>query len=120
MKPRHNWLYYKGKEYIRLDYTNLTDGELIIEMTRLAVNDSLKRENNTVLSLACTQGVRTTPLVMRELKRLGKMVQPKLKKSACVGPTGMLLVLLKLYISYTKSPMRFFTDEEAALEYLTS
>lgn len=120
MKPRHAWLYYKGIEYIRLDFSNLTDDETIIGMSRLTINDVLKRPDNSVLSLCYTKGVRTTPLVMRELQQVGKIVRPKLKKSACVGPTGLLVLLLRIYIAATGSPMRFFTDEESALEYLTS
>ena len=115
-----NWDYFNGIEYINIDFRGITDDDEKINIVGKSVEMGLKKPDNSIRALLIVKGSKTTPSAMRVMKKEGKKVQSKMKKSAVVGSVGILSLLLRIYVAYTGSTMRFFTDEEAALKYITS
>lgn len=116
------WKYYKDTEYIDIDFSNVLTDQDAIDLVTTSVKEGLKRPDKSIRALLSIQGKgrKVSPSAMRTIKVLGKEVQPKMHKSAIVGSVGMMTLLLKLYTSYTGSRMKFFTNKEAALNYLTT
>lgn len=112
------WKHYKNVEYIEIDFRGLQTDEGFIKCVHDAAEMGLQRADKSVRALVLAKGMKTSPLAMRTIKKLGKQVQPKLKKSALVGSVGIVSLLMKIYINYTGSKIKFFTDKEAALKYL--
>jgi hypothetical protein len=112
------WKHHLNTEYIRFDFSTLYSDELIVRLAAEALEMILKRPDKSVRALINTKGSKTSPKAMRSITELGKKVQPKIKKSAIVGSTGLLSVLLKIYTTYTGSKIKFFTDEKLAIEYI--
>ena len=112
------WKHYMNIEYIKIDFRGLETDEGIIKCVHDAAEMGLQRPDKSVRALVIAKGMKTSPAAMRTIKKLGKQVQPKLKKSALVGSVGIVSLLMKIYISYTGSNIKFFTDEDAALGYL--
>lgn len=114
------WKHYRNVEYIEIDFTGLQKDEGFIRCVANAVEMGLQRSDKSVRALVYLKGSKTSPNAVRTIKKLGKLVQPKLKKSALVGSVGIVSLLMKIYISYTGSKIKFFTDKEAAIKYLTN
>ncbi|MBQ4820915.1 STAS/SEC14 domain-containing protein [Aquimarina sp. MMG016] len=114
------WKHHMNVEYIEIDFTGLYEEEDIIQCVSDAAEMGLQRPDKSVRALVYTKGMKTSPKAMRTIKKLGKLVQPKLKKSALVGSVGIVSLLMKIYISYTGSKIKFFTDKEAAIKYVTN
>lgn len=113
------WAIENNKEYIYIDFQGVSDDSSVMNQVLKALEMGLARKDKSVRALLITRGGKTSPAAMRIIKVLGKKVQPKIKKSAVVGSVGILSLLLKIYIAYTGSNMRFFTDEKKAINYLT-
>jgi hypothetical protein len=119
-KSSVSWQHYNNTEYIRIDFGSIKyNNEKAIEIFNESVDYGLERSDKSVRALILTQGVKLKPETVRVLKKIGKTIQPKMKKSAIVGAVGILNLLVKIYIAYTGSNLKFFTNEKAALEYLT-
>ncbi|WP_299212170.1 STAS/SEC14 domain-containing protein [uncultured Aquimarina sp.] len=114
------WKHYMNVEYIQIDFTGLYKDEDIIKCVADAVEMGLQRSDKSVRALVYLKNSKTSPNAIRSIKKLGKLVQPKLKKSALVGSVGIVSLLMKIYISYTGSKIKFFTDKEAAIKYLAN
>ncbi|MEW7289155.1 SpoIIAA family protein [Aquimarina penaris] len=114
------WKHYMNVEYIEIDFTGLYKDEDIIQCVADAVEMGLQRTDKSVRALVYLKNSKTSPNAIRIIKKLGKQVQPKLKKSALVGSVGIVSLLMKIYISYTGSKIKFFTDKEAAIKYLVN
>ncbi|MBW1298598.1 STAS/SEC14 domain-containing protein [Aquimarina litoralis] len=112
------WKHRMNVEYIEIDFSGLHTEEEVIQCVSDAAEMGLQRYDKTVRALVYAKGMKTSPKAMRTIKKLGKTVQPKLKKSALVGSVGIVSLLMKIYVSYTGSKIKFFTDREAAIKYL--
>ncbi len=114
------WFFIQNKEFLKIDYTNVKDDELAVKIAQYAFSISSGRPDKSIRLLNIVNGSKMTPSGMREIVKIGKKVQPKIKRSAIVGSSGLLSVLLKLYVYHTGSKMLFFTDEKLALKYVLS
>ena len=112
------WKHHMNVEYIEINFTGLQKDEDIIQCVSEAVDMAMPRPDKTVRALVFLKYSTTSPNAIRSIKKLGKKVQPKLKRSAVVGSVGIVSLLMKIYISYTGSKIRFFTDKETAIKYL--
>lgn len=112
------WKHYLNTEYILIDFSGLETEADFVKQVADAVEMGMKRPDNSIRALMNVKGLKTTPKAIREMSSLGKKVQPKIKKSALVGSSGFTALLLKIYVAYTSSKMKFFTDKKLALEYL--
>ena len=114
------WKYYDNVEYIDIDFSNLNTEEEVISCVSKAVEMGMQRADKSIRAFVNIHQMKTSPAAMRTIKLLGKQVQPKLKKSVVVGSLGIMSLLMKIYISYTKSKIKYFTDKETALKYLVN
>ena len=112
------WKHHMNVEYIEIDFTGLYEDEDIIQCVADAVEMGLQREDKSIRALVYLKNSTTSPNAIRSIKKLGKQVQPKLKKSALVGSVGIMSLLMKIYVGYTGSKIKFFTDKHAAIKYL--
>ncbi|AUS05995.1 hypothetical protein [Pseudotamlana carrageenivorans] len=117
---RPEWKYHLNTEYIYIDFSGLNSDKDILNQIEMAVAMGLERPDKSVRALVHFKGARTNPGTTRQMAILGKMVQPKIKKSVLVGSSDFLSLLVKVYTSQTGSKIKFFTDMSVALEYLTS
>lgn len=111
------WRIYKGIEYMHLEFTDLTAEEAIVR-ARDGRIETCKRPDTSVLALVVATRSNITPLALRDIRAEGLKTQSKFIRSAIVGSTGLTHLLTRLYIQFTGSQMKFFTDYEAAMEYL--
>ncbi|CAL2059875.1 conserved hypothetical protein [Tenacibaculum sp. 190524A05c] len=112
------WKHYENVEYIEIDFSGLTTDDEIIDYVLKAVDLGMRRPDKSIRAFVYAYQMKTSPRAMRTIKMLGKQVQPKMKKSVIVGASGILSLLMKIYISYTKSNIKYFTDKETAMKYL--
>lgn len=115
------WTYYNSVEYINISFETVQNNDsLSIGIVSRGVELGMTRPDKSVRALISVKNARTRPETMRKMMAVAKEVQPKMKKSAIVGSIGLLSLLMKIYIAYTGSTMRFFTSKESALNYITS
>ena len=120
LKTEPVWKYHDNVEYIEIDFSGLTTDEEVINYVFKAVDMGMKRPDKSIRAFVYAHQMRTSPLAMRTIKILGKQIQPKMKKSVIVGSSGILSLLMKIYISYSKSKIKYFTDTASAMKYLTN
>ncbi|MDO6736633.1 hypothetical protein [Wenyingzhuangia sp. 2_MG-2023] len=114
------WSVNKNVKYLIIDFTNVTNDDLGIRILHKAYEMCLLCPDKSVIIIGLAKGGKLTPTALRKVLKIGMEVQPKIKKSAVVGAVGMLSLLFRIYISYTRSKVKFFTDENAALSYIIS
>ncbi|MBW1298599.1 hypothetical protein [Aquimarina litoralis] len=112
------WKHANNIEYIEMDFTSYKSDELIIRHYTEACDMILKRPDKSSRVLVNAKGVIISTKTMRVIKEIGKRTQRGVKKSAIVGTLGITTLMMKIYVSYTGSPVKFFTDREAAIKYL--
>ncbi|MBU2951279.1 hypothetical protein KO493_11275 [Tamlana agarivorans] len=114
------WKYHLNTEYIYVDFSGLETERQILDQIETAVAMGLERPDKSVRAMVSIKGLRTSPGTTRQMAVLGKKVQCKINKSVLVGSSGFVALLVKIYTSHTGSKIKFFTDTNVALEYLTS
>lgn len=112
------WKYYENVEYIEIDFSGLTTEEEVINYVYKAVELGMQRPDKSIRAFVYAYQMKTSPFAMRTIKLLGKQIQPKIKKSVIVGSSGIISLLMKIYISYTRSKIKYFTDKDSAMKYL--
>ncbi|AUS06139.1 hypothetical protein [Pseudotamlana carrageenivorans] len=114
------WKHHNNVEYINMDFSKLSSDEMVINFFADTLDLVLQRPDKSVRVFADVKSIKIKPSTMRVLKEYGKKGQPKVKKSVMVGTVGLVSLLMKVYVNYTGSKMKFFTDYDIAMEYLTS
>jgi len=113
------WKEHNGVEYIEMIITGLKSTEAIISYYTKGCEMMLERPDKNVMVYIDKRGVKVNTKTMRMLQEIGKNTQRAIKKSVLVGNPGISAVMFKLYVAYTRSPVKFFTNPDAALKYLT-
>jgi len=113
------WKTHNGVEYIEMIITGLKSTEKIISYYAKGCEMMLQKPDKSVMVYTDTRGVKINTTTMRILQEIGKNTQRAVKKSALVGNPGISVVMHKLYVAYTRSPVKFFTNPDVALKYLT-
>ncbi len=111
-----NWIEYKGKEILFIDYRGLR-WEKQLEMLELAEKIILERKEG-VLILVDTTDAATSPEFMARMKEGGKRIKLFVEKQAVVGIKGLKGILLDAYNRITGSTLRAFPTQEKAKEWL--
>ncbi|KAB1069034.1 hypothetical protein F6U93_04580 [Tamlana haliotis] len=114
------WRHHLNTEYIYIDFSGLSSDHEILDQIELAVAMGLERPDKSVRAMVSIKGARTNHGTTRQMAVLGKKVQPKIKRSVIVGSNGFMALLVKIYTSNTGSKIKYFTDSNVALDYLTS
>jgi hypothetical protein len=113
------WIEHKGKRILYVDYSGMQEEEGIKNLETQA--DLMRTLTESVLVLANYQGTYATPTFMKYVQTLGReVIEPKTKKGALIGITGIKKLLLNTYNMVTGGSLKAFPDRESALEYLVS
>jgi hypothetical protein len=111
-----DWIEYKNKEILLIDYRGLGEEE-IIETLKL-VPERIRERPAPVLLLADVTDTTTTPAFMSLLKEVGVQIKPFLDKQAIVGISGLKRILLDAYNRFTGSAGGAFPTLDEAKEWL--
>ena len=115
---RVRWIEYKGKRILYADFRGLRGDEEGIETLELAARRAASSPIK-VLMLNNYEGATASPEWMSRVKQLGKEVfDLKVEKDACVGVTGVKLLLLEAYNKVVRKGTVPFKTEAEALEWL--
>ena len=110
------WINYKGKRILKVDYKGLNEQEMI---KQLEYGTSLiLKEPDKILYLGDFSNTVVSPAFMEKANAFGKETDKKLLKGAIIGVSGMKSVLLNAYNMLTGSKMKALSGETEALEYL--
>jgi hypothetical protein len=110
------WIFYKGKKILYIDYRDLTEEEMI-EQLEYACKIILESKS-PVLYLGNFIGVDVSSEFMIKANEWGKLYEPKTFKAAILGVTGNKRLLISTYKLITDANMKGFDSIEDAKEYL--
>ena len=110
----------KGQTILVADYRGLNKAEQQIQnLDELA--KILKSSPSSLPIFSNFDGVPVGTEFMNKVKPWGKELQPKIKRQALLGVTGLKNILLQGYILFTgEKEIKTFDTEAEALAYLTS
>ena len=108
---------HKGNDVIFADYSEYKTLEEQISFLREAEAFILSKGDD-LLVLSDFSNVRGNAELMSEMKRAGKEIEHKVKKSATIGITGLKKVFLSGYNLVVKDKVMAFNTQEQALDYL--
>jgi hypothetical protein len=111
-----NWIEYKGKEILFIDYRGVGLEESL-ETLEQAEKIIMGRDEK-VLLLVDTRDTFTSAEFMTRLKETGKRIEPFMEKQAIVGITGLKAILLDAYNRLAGLLLRPFSTQEEAKEWL--
>jgi hypothetical protein len=110
---------HKGQTILVADYRGLNNAEQQIQNLE-ELSKILKSSPSSLLILSNFDGVSIGSEYMNKVKPWGKDLQPKIKRQALLGITGLKNILLQGYIIFTgEKDIKAFNTEAEALEYLT-
>jgi hypothetical protein len=111
-----NWITYKGKEILFIDYKGLGLDESLETLDQ--AGKAIAGSKDKILILVDTRDAYTSAEFMSRLKESGKEMGSKMEKQAIVGITGLKAILLDAYNRFTGSALRPFSTLEEAKEWL--
>lgn len=112
-----SYIYYKGKKILYADFTNQVGDQGISTLDDEA--KAMEDWTEKGLILNNFHNAKASPAFMAHAKKLGKEVFVRtVYKSAAIGLTGLQMVLLQAYNSFTKDKIIPFNTEEEAKEWL--
>ena len=115
-----NYIQYKGKKILYVDYRNMT-GEQTAEAIANLEEEAKEMRTWTKKGLILTdfRNAKASAEYMAHAKKLGKEVfAEKIQKSAALGITGVKNILLQAYNAFSKDKLVPFNSEEEAKEWL--
>jgi hypothetical protein len=111
------YIQYKGKKILFVDFSNMTGDQAIA-----TIDEEVKEMQNWTekgLVLNVFYNAKATSEFMAHAKKAGKEVFVRtIYKSAAVGLTGLQMVLLQAYNTFSKDKLTPFKTEEEAKEWL--
>jgi hypothetical protein len=113
----YEWIEYKGKKILYVDYTPCkTKEEMLAMLEEIAV--VFDQSGGNVLSLTNFEGNYGSKEFMERGSELSDVFRRNRKKSAVLGVVGVKKILLQAYTMLTRDNMVPFDSREKALEYL--
>jgi hypothetical protein len=117
VQNRWRWDNYKGKKILINDYSNLLNEEIL----QLIKDNTLRYAAEQTQDILLLVDVTNCPFdknIATDLKKIANFIQPKVKKSACIGVTGLQKVILDGVNHFSKLGIKPFPSEEQAKEWL--
>lgn len=108
---------FDGKEVIVVDYRDLSNEELMA--TAQALQELVLSENKFNRRLVYVKDVDPSSTFRVFLRKMGKTIGHVPSKVAVVGISPTKRVLLQAYNKLIGGSMRFYDDDNNAIEYLT-
>lgn len=125
MSDRIEWISYKGKKILQLDYSELKSDEVVVflkEVEDFYASNIISAGKKDILILSNVTNARVFGDALNETKRVVKKLRPYSKKSAMVGLSpakAVLLGTINFFAGESKASKQFKTFDEAK-DYLVS
>lgn len=113
---KQQWINHKGKKIFRIDYSGLSEQEMIKQLEE--GTQLMLKQQEPILYLGIFTNTVLTTAFMNRANQLGKETEKIVARSALIGISGMKSVLVNTYNMLTGNKMRAFKDEEEAKEFL--
>jgi hypothetical protein len=113
----HRWIMHRGKRILYGDYRELK-GEEIVQGAEALVN-TIVISPKKVLVLYNFENALIDSAAMTRLKQLSLVSESRIKKFAILGSEGLVSMLLKASKAFSKSSLRLFNKEAAAMDWLS-
>lgn len=113
------WIEYKGKKMIYINYVGMDKAEMS-DMVKKATQLILDAKSDEVLSLSNVTGCFFDKDLMDLIKAQGAISLPHCKKAAVVGVTGIKSVFLSAANAIWPKSRKPFDTVEEAKEYLAA
>jgi hypothetical protein len=110
-------IYYKGKEIVFVDYSNVKDEDEMIAIHRAHL-DFVFKENKRYVYCADYTGSYTPTRYMKEVNNSLKNNKNLIIKGAFLGVTGAKNIILSGVIRLFGLNFKSFVDKTEALDYL--
>jgi len=111
------WINHKGKRIFSIDYSGLTEAEMLKQL--MYGTELIMKETEPVLYLGNFAQATIFPEFMKTANTLSKESDKKISRMAVIGlSSGVRTVLLNAYNALVKGKMRAFKTEQEALDYL--
>lgn len=111
------YIQHKGKTILYVDYSNQIGEQGIVTLNEQAKVMSTWTEKGLVLDNFANS--KASSEFMAHAKKLGKEVfAPKALKTAAIGLTGLQMILVQAYNTFSKDKLVPFNSEEEAKEWL--
>lgn len=111
------YILYKGEKILFVDFSNMTGDQAIATLDEEAREMQNWTEKGLVLNVF--YNAKATSAFMAHAKKLGKELFTRtIHKSAAVGLTGIQMILLQAYNTFSKDKLTPFNKEEEAKEWL--
>ncbi len=113
------WIEYKGHKILYADYRGLVSEDKMLENLK-AEEEFYKTISSKILSLNDYRDTYVSNNFINKVTELGKINKDKNLKSAILGISGVKKLLLNTFSTISGMPVRSFSDETEAKEYLVS
>lgn len=111
------WINHKGKRILHIDYSGLTDQEMLKQLDY--GSGLMLKEKEPFLYYGNFSETTISTEFMQKANEWGKQTNKVTQKMAVVGLTsGVRSILLNTYNMMTGSKMKVFKTEQEALDYL--
>jgi hypothetical protein len=111
------YIHYKGKTILLVDFSNMNGAQAIATLNEEAKEMQTWSEKGLVLNLF--YNAKATSEFMAHAKKLGReLFTEKIHKSAAVGLTGLQMILLQAYNTFSQDKLTPFRTEDEAKEWL--
>ena len=119
VKTKVFWTESDGLEYLTLDFSNLTDFQVLEAI--LYVSELMKNEEkSSIRIITIVTGMDVGFSTQMTLKKMAKDLQPFIHKSGMVGVEGLLIPFYKIYNKFTGSKAKLFKTQSEAIKYICS
>ena len=113
------WKNHQGVRYLYVDFTDLDD-YAIIRVSQKLNQVILNEPDNSIRAVCLLKGLNVGFHTHTQLRQLSKNIQPKLKKTAIVGMSPLVMPFFLVYKQFTKSKAKLFDTLEESVEYICS
>ena len=114
---------YKGKEIYIVDYKDIDDPDLFLDIIRTTNNfrkELVKQGKKDLLMFVDVSNSFVYGKVLQTLKTSARETKRLVKKGAIIGVSGAKQTLLKFVIKFSGLKLKTFQNSQDALEWLVS
>lgn len=109
---------YKGKAIVYLDFTNMRDKDEIMKLEGDGANYIRTQPKNSVYTLTNMEGMFFNNEIKKYFEEVAKGNAPYVKAGAVIGLTGLISIMYNAFVTVTGRNIKSLKSKEEALEYL--
>lgn len=109
---------HEGHEIVFLDFSNLKNKDEIIQLILDGAKVIRSKPKNSVLSLVSIENMFFNNEIRAAFTDNVKNNNPYVKRSTVYGLKGLILIMLKSFLTLSGRDLKSFNNKEEALNYL--